>query len=191
MSNKEEIKDEDTQEVEDCDKVEDTTTQQSEDSEEETSQEKEPTIDEILQQKDEEIQLYKDKYQRANADFQNYKRRSEEEKKEFVKYANEGVILEVLEAYEDLGRALQQDEKVDLREGVEMIYNKLTNILEKEGVEPINTENEKFDPFKHEALLTEANEDYEDNDIIQEIQKGYTLNSKVIRYSKVKVCKNK
>ncbi|MBR0471868.1 MAG: nucleotide exchange factor GrpE [Methanosphaera sp.] len=166
------------------------TTENTEEPTEETQEEtEEPTEEDIIQQQEETIQQYKDKLQRIHADFENYKKRSEKERLEFVKYANEGLILKVLEAYEDLERALEVKEDKNLREGVELIYKKMTKILEEEGVEPIETEHQKFDPFKHEALMTENNENYENNEIIQDLQKGYTLNSKVIRYSKVKVCK--
>ena len=67
----------------------------------------------------------------------------------------------MLEAYEDLERALEVKEDKNLREGVELIYKKMTKILEDEGVEAIETEHQKFDPYKHEALMTENNEDYE------------------------------
>ena len=152
-------------------------------------EEQEKSVEELLEEKEQEIQQYKDKLQRIHADFENFKKRSIKEKQEFVKFANEGLILKVLEAYEDLERALEVKEDKNLREGVELIYKKLTKILEDEGVEPIETKNQKFDPYKHEALMTEDNDDYENNEIIQALQKGYTLNSKVIRYSKVKVCK--
>lgn len=157
--------------------------------EEQTEDVQEETSEDIIKQQEETISQYKDKMQRMQADFENYKKRSEKEKSEFVKYANEGLILKVLEAYEDLERALEVKEDKNLREGVELIYKKMTKILEDEGVEEIETEHQKFDPYKHEALMTENNEDYENNEIIQDLQKGYTLNSKVIRYSKVKVCK--
>ncbi len=157
--------------------------------ESETEEEKEETVVDIIKKQEETIQQYKEKIQRTQADFENYKKRSEKERLEFVKYANEGLILKVLEAYEDLERALEVEDDKNLREGVELIYKKMTKILEDEGVEAIETEHQKFDPFKHEALMTENNDDYENNEIIQDLQKGYTLNSKVIRYSKVKVCK--
>lgn len=157
--------------------------------EEEDKVPEEEKYEETINELEETISQYKDKIQRMQADFENYKKRSEKEKREFVKYANEGLILKVLEAYEDLERALEVKEDKNLREGVELIYKKMTKILEDEGVEEIETEHQKFDPYKHEALMTENNEDYENNEIIQDLQKGYTLNSKVIRYSKVKVCK--
>ena len=162
---------------------------QEEEIEEEEEIESEEENDDAIKQLEETISQYKDKMQRMQADFENYKKSSEKEKREFVKYANEGLILKVLEAYEDLERALEVKEDKNLREGVELIYKKMTKILEDEGVEAIETEHQKFDPYKHEALMTENNEDYENNEIIQDLQKGYTLNSKVIRYSKVKVCK--
>lgn len=163
--------------------------QNTEEQQEEEQEEQEPSPEETITQLQEEVELYKNKLQRSRADFENFKKRSEQEKQSFVKYANEGLILKILEAYEDLERALQVKEDKDLREGVELIYKKLTKILKDEGVEPINTEHQKFDPYKHEALLTENNDNYENNEIIEDLQKGYTLNSKVIRYSKVKVCK--
>ena len=152
-------------------------------------EEKEATSDEIIEQLENQVQEYRDKLQRSQADFENFKKRSIKEKQEFVKYANEGLILKVLEAYEDLGRALEVKEDKDLREGVELIYKKMDKILKDEGVEEIETEHQKFDPYKHEALMTQKNDDYENNEIIQDLQKGYTLNSKFIRYSKVIVCK--
>ena len=176
-----EIKEE---EIQENDEKEEETDDESEENESE-----EETSDDTIKQLEETVTQYKDKMQRMQADFENYKKRSEKEKSEFVKYANEGLILKVLEAYEDLERALEVKEDKNLREGVELIYKKMTKILEDEGVEEIETEHQKFDPYKHEALMTENNEDYENNEIIQDLQKGYTLNSKVIRYSKVKVCK--
>ena len=160
-----------------------------EENSEEIEENKEETEEDIIAQQEETIQQYKDKLQRIHADFENYKKRLEKEKSEFRNFANEGLILKVLEAYEDLERALEVKKDKDLREGVELIYKKMTKILEDEGVEEIETEHQKFDPYKHEALMTENNDDYENNEIIQDLQKGYTLKSKVIRYSKVKVCK--
>ena len=172
--------------VEKTDKDEDN---KSNEEEEEITQQKEETQEEVIEELEKQVQDYREKLQRSQADFENFKKRSIKEKQEFVKYANEGLILKVLEAYEDLERALNVKEDKDLREGVELIYKKLDKILKDEGLEEIETEHQKFDPYKHEALMTENNDDYENNEIIQDLQKGYTLNSKVIRYSKVIVCK--
>jgi molecular chaperone GrpE len=186
MTNEEKLKnDEEITEEE----ISDNQTNDDNENTQEQEEVTEPTDEEKIEQLEQQITEYKDKLQRSQADFENFKKRSIKEKQEFVKYANEGLILNVLEAYEDLGRALEVEKDEDLREGVELIYKKMDKILKDEGVEEIETEHQKFDPYKHEALLTENNDDYENNEIIQDLQKGYTLNNKVIRYSKVIVCK--
>ena len=115
-----------------------------------------------IQEKDEEIQNLKDKVEdyhsqvlRLQADFDNYKKRSEKEIKDYVKYANEGLILKIIDVYEDLERALKADKSHDLKEGVEMIHKKLKDILKGEGLCEIDASGEKFDPYKHEALMVE------------------------------------
>ena len=146
--------------------------------------------DDEIEKKDEKMEDYNDQLQRLQADFENYKKRSEKDMKEYVRYANELLILKVIDAYEDLGRALEADSK-DLKDGVEIIYKKLKDILKGEGLCEIKSEGEKFDPFKHEALMVEDNESYDDDVVIEELGRGYTLGPKVIKYSKVKVCKKK
>jgi molecular chaperone GrpE len=147
--------------------------------------------DQEIQNKDEKIEDYYHQLQRMQADFENYKKRSEKDIKEYIKYANENLILKIIEVYEDLERALKADKSHDLKEGVEMIYKKLNDLLEGEGLREICAEGEKFDPFQHEALLVEDHDDYDSGIIIEELGKGYTLDSKVIKYSKVKVCKKR
>jgi molecular chaperone GrpE len=144
-----------------------------------------------IQEKDNSLEDYQERNLRLQADFDNYKKRSEKELQEYVHYANEGLIIKIIEAYEDLQRALKSEKSDDLREGVELIYQKLSKILEGEGLEEIPCEGENFDPFRHEALMAEDHVDYDNGKVIEELGKGYTLNSKVIKYSKVKVCKKK
>jgi molecular chaperone GrpE len=153
---------------------------------------------EEIQKKDDEInemEIKADDYHsqllRLQADFENYKKRSEKEIKEYIKYANEGLILKVIDAYEDLERALKAEKSHDLKEGVEIIHKKLKDILEGEGLCEIDASGDKFDPYKHEALMVEDHKDYDEGIVIEELGKGYTLDSKVIKYSKVKVCKKK
>ncbi len=86
-------------------------------------------------------------------------------------------------------RALKSGKSNDLHEGVQMIHQNLKKILEGEGLEEIPAQGEKFDPYQHEALMAEAHDDFENGEVIEELCKGYKLNSKVIKYSKVKVCK--
>lgn len=147
-------------------------------------------LQEELEKQEDQTNEYISYSQRLQADFENYKRHSEKQNAEIIKYANEQLISNILDSYEDLERALNQsNNEKELREGVELIYSKLKDILEKEGLKEIPTEGEKFDPFKHEALMAENNDDFENGYIIEELIKGYTLKDKVLKYSKVKVCK--
>ena len=145
--------------------------------------------EEEITSKDEKIEQYHERLLRLQADFDNFKKRTEKELSDQIHYANEKLILKILDSYVDLERALKSGKSDDLHDGVEMIYENLKNILEGEGLEEISVEGEKFDPYKHEALMAEANNDFENGEIIEELCKGYKLNSKVIKYSKVKVCK--
>lgn len=147
--------------------------------------------DKTIEEEKEEMDDYYSQLQRMQADFENYKKRSEKDLSEYIKYANENLILKLLDTYEDLRRALKSENPENLQEGVELIYKKLKDTLEGEGLQEICSEGEKFDPFKHEALMVEDHQDYEDGTVIEELGKGYTLDSKVIKYSKVKVCKKR
>jgi len=144
-----------------------------------------------IQEKEDNLEECQERMLRMQADFDNYKKRNEKELQEYVNYANEGLIIKIIEAYEDLQRALKSKKSNDLREGVDLIYQKLSKILEEEGLKEIPCEGKTFDPYKHEALMAEDHDEYENGKVIEELGKGYTLNSKVIKYSKVKVCKKK
>lgn len=148
-------------------------------------------INQELEEKNKIIENNHSQLLRIQADFENYKKRSERELKDYIKYANKNLILKIVEVYEDLERALKEDQSTDLREGVEMIYKKLKEILQGEGLKTIRCKGENFDPFKHEALMVEDHDNYDDGIVIEELGKGYTLDSKVIKYSKVKVCKKR
>ncbi|HOI40921.1 MAG TPA: nucleotide exchange factor GrpE [Methanobacterium sp.] len=145
--------------------------------------------EEEIIKKEQEIEKYKEQLLRLHADFDNFKKRTEKELTDHIRYANEKLIIKVIDTYEDLERALKSGKSEDLQEGVEMIYQNLKKVLEMEGLEELPAKGEKFDPYKHEALMTEAHDDFENGEIIEELCKGYKLNSKVIKYSKVKVCK--
>ena len=147
--------------------------------------------EEIITQKDQEIEQIQEQLLRLQADFENFKKRTEKELSDHVRYANEQLILKIIDAYEDLERALESGKSHDLQEGVKLIYQKLKKTLEGEGLEEICAEGENFDPYKHEALMVEEHDDFKNGEIIEELCKGYKLNSKVIKYSKVKVCKKK
>lgn len=128
------------------------------------------------------------RYLRLMADFQNYKKRVEKEKTDLYSYANEKLITEMLDVVDNFERALQQEAGGDgFKEGMEMIFKQLSGVLEKAGLAEIAALGEVFDPNFHNAVMTEETEEYESGKVSGVMQKGYTLNGKVIRPSMVKV----
>ncbi|HML05342.1 MAG TPA: nucleotide exchange factor GrpE [Methanobacterium sp.] len=155
--------------------------------------EKEELIEDLekqMEEKDLKIDDYHSSMQRLQADFENYKKRTEKNMSEHIKYANEGLIIKIIDIYEDLERALKSaEEGENLKSGVELIYKNLKDLLEKQGLAEIPAEGEKFDPYKHEAVMTENHEDYESGVVTETLAKGYALNDKIIKCAMVKVCK--
>ncbi len=137
----------------------------------------------------------KDSLLRLSAEFENVRKRTLKEKEEFVKYANEKLILELIDIMENLERGLENTKKAEnkdkLIEGMELIHKQFKNVLEKNGLTPIKALGEKFDPYKHEAMMQTITDEDEDGTILEEFARGYMLNNKVIRYSKVRVSKRK
>ena len=130
------------------------------------------------------------KYLRLAADFQNFKRRVEKEKADIYAYANEKIALDIIDVMDNFERALQHsDDCADKQfaEGVNMIYKQLKGVLDKNNIVEIKAEGEDFDPNFHNAVTAEENPDFESGKVIQALQKGYTLNEKVIRPSMVRV----
>lgn len=128
------------------------------------------------------------KYMRLAADFQNFKRRTEKEKSDIYQYANEKIALDVIEVIDNFERALEHVEECadrNFAEGVEKIYKQLLGVLEKNSIEQIKAEGEAFDPNFHNAVMTKAEEAVESGIVINDMQKGYMLNGKVIRPSMV------
>lgn len=128
------------------------------------------------------------RYLRLMADFQNYKKRVEKEKSDLYSYANEKIVTGLLDVLDNFERALAQEEIGDgFKEGMEMIFKQLSGELEKSGLAEIAALGEDFDPNFHNAVMTEETEEYESGKVSGVMQKGYTLNGKVIRPSMVKV----
>lgn len=128
------------------------------------------------------------RYLRLMADFQNYKKRVEKEKTELYSYANEKLVTEMLDVIDNFERALDQEDVGEgFKEGMEMIFKQLSGVLEKSGLAEIAALGEEFDPNIHNAVMTEDTEEYESGKVSGVMQKGYTLNGKVIRPSMVKV----
>lgn len=127
-------------------------------------------------------------WQRAQADFVNYKRRTEQERLEFNNFANANLVLSILPVLDDMVRALEavppKYRKHDWVEGVRLVERKFRTTLEGQGVKQINALGEVFDPNYHEALRQENGKE---GIILEEIQKGYMLNDKLLRPSRVVV----
>lgn len=135
-----------------------------------------------------------DKYLRLYSEFENYRKRTNKERLEMIENASESLIKDILPIVDDFERALQtmekeEDEKVkNTKEGMTLIYKKLLSTLERKGLKPINAKGEMFDENLHEAVSQLPAQNEEDKGkVFDEVQKGYYLNNKVIRYSKVVV----
>jgi molecular chaperone GrpE len=143
-----------------------------------------------------ELAQAKDKYVRLYAEFDNARKRMEREKQEFVKYANEGLVLDFLNILDDLERSFQaaraqhQDYTAFLK-GIEMVMAHVYDLLKRHGVKPIEAKGKLFDPHCHEVLLQEESDSLEENTVIEEFQKGYMLEDRVVRTAKVKISKKK
>jgi molecular chaperone GrpE len=140
-----------------------------------------------LEEKTQKIDELTDTLKRLQAEFENYKKWSAKEKAEFVKYANADMISQLLPVLDSFEIALKNtSDKDKFLEGIKIIYAQLHSLLEAEGLRPIKSVGEKFDPYKHEVLM-KGESDKEDDTILEEFQKGYMLNDKVLRHSKVKI----
>lgn len=136
-----------------------------------------------------EVNTWKDKFLRKMAEFDNYKKRVEQDQLQLIKYANEKLIKDLLPIIDDFERSLtfSKDELKNnaVLQGVEMVYNKLMKILADYGLKKIDALNQPFDFNLHEALLQVPKDGVEPLTVIEEVEKGYMLNDKVIRHSKV------
>ena len=134
-----------------------------------------------------------DRLLRLQAEFDNFRKRSIKERQEFIKYANEGLIIELVGMLDNFERSIKAaDQRQDfklLHQGVDMISKQLHKLLEEKGLRRINSIGEKFDPNKHEAIEAAASDEAEEGCILEEFQPGYILNDRVIRPAMVKVAK--
>ena len=151
--------------------------------------ESEESEESLEEEKDESYDSLMNSYMRLQADFENYRNRTEREKSNIINLANEGLILDLLPIIDDLDRViLHGDEEDEFIQGVSMVRDSFLKILESEGLEMVNADGEIFDPNLHHAVLTEDSNEPE-NTVIETLQIGYKLNDKVIRPAMVKVSK--
>ena len=142
-----------------------------------------------------EKELYKDKYMRLLAEFDNMRKRHERERMDLIKYAHEEVIVECLKLYDDLERSVlafksKEGTDVNLVKGLEMVYNNMKEMMGRYEVKPIEAKAKPFDPNTQEVLMQQDTSEFPDGVVMEELEKGYTLGGRVVRTAKVKVAKN-
>ena len=140
-----------------------------------------------------ELEEQKDKYLRLFAEFDNYKRRTAKERIELFQTAGKDVIISLLEVMDDCDRAEKQMQKSDdtasIKEGIGLVFSKLRNTLTNKGLKPMQSVNTEFDVEKHEAITEVPAADGMKGKVVDEVEKGYYLNDKIIRFAKVVVGK--
>ena len=150
------------------------------------------TAEEQLSKAKEEAQKFRDNWHRAEADFQNYKRRTEQEREELRRFGNVSIIINLLPVLDDFERAFASLDShlagLSWFDGMLLIYRKLRQLLENAGVKPIETEGQAFDPRFHEAV---AHVEGEEGKVVSEVQRGYKLHDRVLRPAMVVVGKGR
>jgi len=146
-----------------------------------------------LQEKEKEAAENYDKYIRAVADLENYKKRAARDKADFIKYGNENIIKDILPLVDNLDRALQHAENSgdfeSFKKGLKLLQDQLLCTLEKHGVQKIECTEKEFDPNVHEAMFQIDSDAHGENKIVEELERGYILNGRLLRPAKVSVCK--
>ena len=153
------------------------------------------TIQEVIKEDEKDVLQAKvdelnDRYLRLYSEFDNYKKRTGKERIELIKTAGVEILSEMIPVLDDIERAVKSNEKAEdieaIKNGIKLIYNKFANSLTKKGLEPLEVIGKDFDAELHEAITSIAapSEDMKGK-VIDEIEKGYLLNGKVIRYAKV------
>lgn len=137
-----------------------------------------------------ELEEWKDKYLRLASEFDNFRKRTVREKSDLVRYANEDLIKSILPVLDDFERSLQVFQKSDnlsaIQDGIKLIHHKFNHILSTKGLKPMESLNQPFDSDRHEAITSIPIEEADKKGLVlDEIEKGYYLDEKVIRFAKV------
>lgn len=136
-----------------------------------------------------EIEKLKDKFLRKAAEFENYKRRTENDQLSLIKYSGLSFILKLLPVMDDFERSLDHIEEAKdinaLKAGLKLVYEKLSKALDAEGVKKIDAVGKPFDVNFHEAIMQRKDDSVEPHTVLEEVEKGYLYKDKVIRHSKV------
>jgi len=155
----------------------------------------ETSTEEKINQLESEVLELKDKLLRKVAEFENYKKRTENDQMNLLTYAAESFIQKLLPVVDDFERSLQHIEDAQdidaIKQGIKLIYDKLMKVFQEQGVKKIDSVGKRFDVDYHEALMQRADDSVEPHTVLDEIAKGYTYNDKVIRHTKVIVSEEK
>lgn len=150
-------------------------------------------LQKALEEKEEALKELNNKYLYLQADFENFKRIKTKEKQDILKYGNEVLIKDLIPVIDNLERAIEHASKSEegkgIVDGVQITLNEFLKVLERSGVERVDAVGKKFDPNLHEALFQEERVDMEPDTVTSEVQKGYTLNGRLLRPSRVAVSK--
>jgi molecular chaperone GrpE len=175
--------------------------QENENLEESQAEEEQTETEETVEVDPLEVALaeaadYKDKYLRAHADFENTKKRLEKDKMNAVSYANESFakdILAVMDSFENALASMEESEESSevfekMKEGVTLTHEQLKKVLEKNHIKSVECEGE-FDPEVHQAIMQVESDAHQTGDVVQVMQKGYTIKDRVLRPAMVSTCK--
>ena len=171
--------------------------QEIQDQEEDALAEEEKELDPLeelqqqLKKKDEELAEQKGDFLREKADLENFRKRLIKDKEDAVQYANQRLLKELVQINDNLDRALHASNTSleTFKEGVEMIQKQFATFLKNQKVEPIEALGKPFDPSLHEVMTQQESEEHDENTVIQEYSKGYTLNGRILHSAKVVIAK--
>jgi molecular chaperone GrpE len=179
-------------------KLEEMSEETPSDADEESQRSKQPktteevselTADKMMEELNTKVSDLSDKLLRKAAEFENYRKRMDNEVSSYVKYANEKLIIDLLPILDDFERLNKSwDEKHDAdkyKEGIDLINEKLKKVLQKHGLKEMESLGKAFDVNLHDALLQVPKEDVKPDTVVEEVEKGYFLKDKVIRHAKV------
>ena len=171
--------------------------QEIQDQEEDALAEEEKELDPLeelqqqLKKKDEELAEQKGDFLREKADLENFRKRLIKDKADAVQFANQRLLKELVQINDNLDRALDASNTSleSFKEGIEMIQKQFTTFLKNQKVEPIEALGKPFDPGLHEVMTQQESADHDENTVIQEYSKGYTLNGRILHSAKVVISK--
>jgi molecular chaperone GrpE len=171
-------------------------TAETEENKEETAIENEDKVEKLIDKSEEKIaeleaqvKEWHDKFLRKAAEFENYKRRTENDQFNLINYAAESFIIKLLPVIDDFERSLQHiddDNSTDaVKEGIKLVYEKLLKVLDEQGVKKMKVKGEPFNVDYHDALMQKKDDSVPPHTVLEEIEKGYLYRDKVIRHAKV------